>query len=391
MKNVGFLSVVSALNSDSGNRAQQAEMLFRHALALKPRNPLNYRRGLGYSLALQRQENEAIVAWQGTSVQPLDIFVAWGDKARLERKYNKAFYWYQKALDVDMTYAKGWHHVGLCHQEVGEKELAIEAYRHAFSLGYAECVTDLAKLFWKNNSDLAIPVLKEALEKFPTHDDRLQWWQILTNSLRANSRWEEGLKTVNQALQEYPDDARLYVEKGAMIYDRSANSDAAINILKKAIDLNNTIKGANSTIARIYAAEEEYDLAYEWYSREIYLAPENPSPYVARGHMARAVGNLPLAVDLFRETMKKFPDFSPAYFGLARAYQDIGNKEDAVVAVNQALQVAETKDVQDYLIAAEIYEWSGNYDKAISAYQHVLAIDSSNTAAVKGIRRLKNK
>jgi predicted TPR repeat methyltransferase len=47
--------------------------------------------------------------------------------------------------------------------------------------------------------------------------------------------------------------------------------------------------------------------------------------------------------------------------------------------------------VQDYLRAGEIYESSGNLDKAIAVYQQILSLDPDNQTAVQALQRLQNK
>jgi len=43
----------------------------------------------------------------------------------------------------------------------------------------------------------------------------------------------------------------------------------------------------------------------------------------------------------------------------------------------------------DFLLAAEIYEWNNNVDKAITLYKQVLILDPDNTIAKLAIQRLQ--
>jgi tetratricopeptide (TPR) repeat protein len=276
-------------------------------------------------------------------------------------------------------------------QQAGLLEAAVMAYEHALVQEYADSVDPLAKL-WRDEGDheKAIAIWQSALVEFPVHADRLRWWQGLTNSLRATDHWEAGFIAVRRALQEFPEDARLYVEKGAIVYGFSADSTAAIEAINTAIDLDDTIAAAYSTAASILAAERMYEDAYDWYTEAIIRNPQMPSWYVARGHMARATGDLPKALDAFLVAIDRFPNFSPGYFGIAKVYQQLGDKEEAATAVERALQVTDSKDVQDFLQAAEIYEWSGDLDEAIIANQSALALDPDNSQATQALQRLQN-
>jgi tetratricopeptide (TPR) repeat protein len=250
----------------------------------------------------------------------------------------------------------------------------------------------LARL-WREegNHATAIDIWQSALDTFSEDPDRLLWWQGLSNSLRATAEWEAGIIAVERALQEFPEDARLYVEKGATIYGLSADVTAAIDAINTAITLDDTVTGAYSTAAGIMAAAKQYEEAYDWYTKAISRDPQMPSWQVARGHMARAAGDLPLAKEAFLATIERFPNFPPAYFGIATVYQQLGEGENAAAAMDQALQLTGKTEVQDYLRAGEIYESSGNLDKAIAVYQQILSLDPDNQTAVQALQRLQNR
>jgi tetratricopeptide (TPR) repeat protein len=139
------------------------------------------------------------------------------------------------------------------------------------------------------------------------------------------------------------------------------------------------------------AAAKQYEEAYDWYTKAISRDPQMPSWQVARGHMARAAGDLPLAKEAFLATIERFPNFPPAYFGIATVYQQLGEGENAAAAMDQALQLTGKTEVQDYLRAGEIYESSGNLDKAIAVYQQILSLDPDNQTAVQALQRLQNR
>jgi tetratricopeptide (TPR) repeat protein len=364
---------------------------FLHQVRFTVTSNVTLSRAYGLLLFVQGQEDEATSIWEDADLSPAQVALLQGRYAESVNHHAVALAWYEQAVVWDENLAAAWDALGRQHQQVGELVEAKKAYEQAFTLDYAASADPLAKL-WREEGDLqtAVAVWQAALDAFPDNAERLRWWQGLTNSLRATEQWETGAATVQSALQEFPQDARLYVEKAAIVYGRSGNADAALEAINKAISLDDTVTGAYSTAASILAAEQEYDTAYDWYTEAIRRDPDKASWYVARGHMARAAGDLPLAEDAFQATIARFPNLSSAYFGLALVYQQLGDSEKAVNAVQQAVQVGRNLQASDYLLAADVYEWSGALDRAIAAYQQVLTLDPDNQAATQALQRLQS-
>jgi tetratricopeptide (TPR) repeat protein len=355
-------------------------------------NDISLARARGLLLFVWGQEEEAIKVWEMSGLLSAEVTAVQGRYAQSVNQPEVALAWYERTVELDPTLASAWHALGELYQQQGESAAAKIAYERAFSLGDASSVDVLARL-WREegNHATAIDIWQSALDTFSEDPDRLLWWQGLSNSLRATAEWEAGIIAVERALQEFPEDARLYVEKGATIYGLSADVTAAIDAINTAITLDDTVTGAYSTAAGIMAAAKQYEEAYDWYTKAISRDPQMPSWQVARGHMARAAGDLPLAKEAFLATIGRFPNFPPAYFGIATVYQQLGEGENAAAAMDQALQLTGKTEVQDYLRAGEIYESSGNLDKAIAVYQQILSLDPDNQTAVQALQRLQNR
>lgn len=346
----------------------------------------------GLLLFAERQEAKAITLWQVAGLNPGEVMLIQAHYALAMNDPQIAIGWYEQAVELDPLLATGWQALGKLYAQKEQLISAMAAYERAVELGNVGSVDPLAKLWRdKGNHVAAIAIWQTALDRFPDTSERLQWWQGLSNSLRATEQWEIGTKVVENGLNEFPEDARLYTEKGAIIYGRYADASAAMDAINTAITLDSTMVSAYSTAANIMAEEKRYEAAYGWYTEAIGLNPGNASFYVASGHMARAAGNLQLALEAFEDTIDRFPGFSSAYFGIARVYKQLDDRENAVIAIDQGLQLIEANDVQDYLQAGEIYQWSGRLDEAVAVYQQVLTIDSENVRAKRALQQLQNK
>ena len=345
---------------------------------------------LGLSLFTTGNEAEAILVWQNAGLSPGAITANAGRYAQSVDDLEAAQNWFTDSVTLDPKLESSWHELGKLNTQLGHSAAAKLAYEEALALGYSPSVNPLA-IIWRDEGNYitAIKIWQTALSSFTFEPDRLLWWQGLTNSLRATEEWERGKEAVELALQEFPTDARLYVEKGAIIYGLNANAAVAMDAITTAISFDATLASAYSTAANIMARERQYLSAYDWYTEAIKHNDTVSSWYVARGHMARAAGNLPLALEAFLVAIERFPNSPPAYLGIAKVYQLLDHQENALIAIEQALENENLMTTPDFLLAAEIYEWNNNVDKAITLYKQVLILDPDNTIAKLAIQRLQ--
>lgn len=346
----------------------------------------------GLSLFESGNEAEAILVWQNAGLSAGAITANAGRYAQSINDLQTARIWFAHSVTLDPTLASSWYELGKINTQLGHYTAAKLAYEEALSLGYPPSVTPLATI-WRDEGNYtnAIEIWQGALDSITSDPDRLLWWQGLTNSLRATEEWERAGKAVDLALEEFPTDAPLHVEKGAIIYGLYADAGIAMDAITTAINLDATLASAYSTAANIMARERQYLSAYGWYTEAIKQNDTVPSWYVARGHMARAAGNLPLALEAFLVAIERFPNSSSAYLGIAKVYQLLDQQENAYGAIEQALENDGLITTPDFLLAAEIYEWSNNVDGATTLYNQVLIMEPENVIAKQAIQRLQSK
>jgi serine/threonine protein kinase/tetratricopeptide (TPR) repeat protein len=96
------------------------------------------------------------------------------------------------------------------------------------------------------------------------------------------------------------------------------------------------------------------------------------------------------AVKSFEASTKEDPEFALAYSQLARAYQDLGQDNEAEQNSRKAVELsAKLPDVERYLIAARNDEILNNYPKAIDAYQSIVKVAPDNTDVLFDLGRLQ--
>lgn len=337
-------------------------------------------------------ESEALGTWIEGGIEPAQVALQQGHYAQFVGRDDVALAWYEYAVVLNPGQAEAWHEMGALYEARGDIEAAVAAYERAFELGNPESADPLARI-WRDRGryDKAIAVWREALDTYTSHETRLEWWRGLTNSLRATDQWEIGVDAAERALREFPEDARLHVEYGVMVYYGWGNVEPALEALGRAVELDKEMVDAYGAAGAIMAREGQFSAAYDWYSRAIDADPKNASSYVARGHMARAAGDYALALSAFEEAIARFPEFAPAHHGIAVIHQELGEKVKAENAIRRALALDGGNRVNYYLRAGEIYEWNGKLTDAAEAYRLALELDPGNQVAASALRRIRQQ
>jgi len=144
---------------------------------------------------------------------------------------NINFYWLQLQCYVSLNYkdevlelaeviqklnpldAETWYRLGLCFQDIDDKEKAIDAFEYAQSLGYdpEEILMNLIYIYDKNkNFNKALEKAKEYLNLYPDS------YVINMMAAKLNSRmenWSDALIYVDEVLKLTPEEESLYLYK----------------------------------------------------------------------------------------------------------------------------------------------------------------------------------
>ncbi|SFB67694.1 Tfp pilus assembly protein PilF [Brevinema andersonii] len=86
------------------------------------------------------------------------------------------------------------------------------------------------------------------------------------------------------------------------------------------------------------------------------------------------IDNYAVAETLLKDLLKLNPENSTAYLLSAELYYKTGNFEESISNINRALYYA-PQNVQNYILAGNIYRQSGKYQEAADAYNKALEID----------------
>jgi tetratricopeptide (TPR) repeat protein len=322
----------------------------------------------------------------GVGDDPLKLRV-WGEAQAAVGHFNKAIETWIKAGDYQMMLQFARRAV-----EEGRMLEAERAYFGAWQVDPVQGTLPFANFLWGKENDPAAAekILRVALREYnPNH---LNWLRALGNVLRAQERWVEAIDVYQQALIQNPEDLYTMRLLGDAYYLGYGDQGKASQYYLRMISAAPGNGDGYFAMGWLMAKEGHHEEADRWFAQAIDLNPDEPKWWLVRANTARDWQNLALALDIYGIAVERFPDYSLLYFEIARAYMMAQMPDEAVRAIEKALELNEDRNPWYFVRAGEIYEWIGQKESAIEAYKHVLQSEpndlSARQAAANGLRRL---
>ncbi len=131
-------------------------------------------------------------------------------------------------------------------------------------------------------------------------------------------------------------EARLINNGGVMSY-HNGQYEKALDLFKKAIDLDPTMTEAYNNLGLTYTEINEEEKATEAFKTAISLSPELAAAYNNLGYVFYRLGSYREAIEMYNEAIGRSKDSSSAYTNLGNAYYKLEKIEDAIGAWKKAL------------------------------------------------------
>jgi tetratricopeptide (TPR) repeat protein len=131
-------------------------------------------------------------------------------------------------------------------------------------------------------------------------------------------------------------EARLLNNGGVMSY-HNGQYEKALDLFKKAIDIDPTMTEAYNNLGLTYTEINEEEKATEAFKRAISLSPELAAAYNNLGYVFYRLGSYREAIEMYNEAIGRSKDSSSAYTNLGNAYYKLEKIEDAIGAWKKAL------------------------------------------------------
>lgn len=354
-----------------------------------------------------------------------------------------AYYARARALDDQSL---RWAHLhGLCLEEIGDSEAAMQAFQHAVELNpdYVPAKLKLAGLLLASGDTGASGVLvKQVVESHPGRADaQFSWgrWLLqtgqagdaiepLTRALAINGSFAEGHYLLASAYSETGssekaleqqqlfeqhgrsqlkiDDPERLALQALNTTDRpdllkaeelmeAGQSDEAIVYLTRALDINPSRITTYTNLVMLYGRKGDYLSAGNYYRSGIAIDPDDARLHFQYGNLKLAQRAFADAAQLFELSMALDPAFADAAAQLGTTRQAMGDNAAAAAALRKALEADPNHRQANYMYGNYLALHERNYSGAIDHLQRALLPEDGTTASVMyamaGIYAVQNR
>jgi len=265
---------------------------------------------------------------------------------RTEEGLTRAISYFQQAIDAEPTFARAYSGMADCYvllydynmlapdaavpkaRAAAQKAIALDdtlAEPHS-SLGYLETLYDWN---WRD----AEKEFKTAIDLSPNYANAHHWYGL---HLAFAGRFDEGLKELAKAQQLDPLSLAINSNIGRVLYF-SRKFEPAIAQLKATVDLDPDFWGAHYKLAEAYEGAGRYQDAVSQYEKAFELSGDKDLAEAMRHGYANS-GYRGAMQGWLRQLQEKAGHGEPNAFGLATLHATLGNNDQALNDLGQALK-----------------------------------------------------
>jgi len=224
---------------------------------------------LGIALRELGRHDEAIAAFdKALSMQP-GYAAAWINKGNSLRRIGRpqdAIHVYRSALEhMSSPDPRVLHALGLCQQDIGQLEPAINSLRQAltFDPNLVETYYALGTVLERaQRFEEAIQSFKEVLHRVPNHHKALNGLGL---AQQAMNRAPQAIEAFQDAISAQPQTPDAYANLAALYVDMK-RFDSALQLYRKAQELGADRLGILQHIGELHADQRQFSLASQAYA-----------------------------------------------------------------------------------------------------------------------------
>jgi tetratricopeptide (TPR) repeat protein len=294
----------AALLHHRAGRLDEAERLYRQALAADPRHADSLHLLGVISSQMQRHEEAAGLIGQAIAINPGAAAYQFNlaNVSRSLGRPDEAIACYRLALERQPSFPGAHYHLAGVLQELGRREEAIACYRSAIDLSPEDPLAH-------NN---------------------------LGAVLKEQGRGDDALACYRCAIALKPDFAEAHYNLGLALQGLE-HLDDAVDCYRAAIRFRPDWPVVHNDLGSALKELGRLDEAAGCYRRAIALQPDHPGAHNNLGTVLKDQGRIDEAIACFRRAIALKPDLVAAQTNLGAALKDQGRFEEAIAIHHKAL------------------------------------------------------
>ncbi len=275
-------------------------------------------------------------------------------------------------------------------RETGRNDLVESAYQSLFEINPEKYTTPLAEELRKNNKGQeGLDTLNLSINNFPDSDRKSTWLRQMGDFYRNSTEWDKAESYYLQALEANPDDWVAWMTLGEMYNAHNSDLEKAIYCFKKIIGIIPE-RGVGYYLIGFYLQRNNANTdALEWFKLATEKEPNDIRYQLSYANTMRDTDQLDKAIELYKVLILQFPEDSNILYEVSWAYWLKNEVEISTHSIVKAIQMNPEK-IHYYFRAGDLYEKTGNLEKAKEIYENVLTIDPNNSFASQKLNQINN-
>jgi protein O-mannosyl-transferase len=191
-------------------------------------------------------------------------------------------------------------------------------------------------------------------------------------SHKQSSIWSNSETLWQQAIKHHPS-SRAYSAL-ALEYKKQKQTDKALELFNKAIELNEIDHQSYNDRGNIYMGQKKYDLAYADYKKSITIKPDYYTALDNLGALYATLQRYDSALTWLNKALAIKPDYRHAYFTRAITYMKLNRNEEAIKDWQSCLKYG-PPEPSIYNSIGICYRMMGKFQESIDAINQAIALD----------------
>ncbi|MBN1460990.1 MAG: tetratricopeptide repeat protein [Armatimonadetes bacterium] len=266
--------------------------------------------------------------------------------------------------------------------------------------GAARRVRDVAGLLKEKEYSAALEAAEQATQQYPECADL---WVNRGIALRKLGRLDDAFAAYDRAIEIDPNDPDCWLNRGICVraMNRPEMHEKAVASYTRAVELDpdcadalQNLGNVSNRLAYFFVSEAEAKKEYfrkseEAYQRALRMKPDNWELY---GNMAVVLikqGRFREAIEQADRSIELKPDYADAWYLRGYALTELGRLEEALEAYHQAASVMPPGDdfgLRVWINAGNVLFQMGRADDALGAYDRAASIDPKNRMYYRGCK-----
>jgi len=266
---------------------------------------------------------------------------------RTEKGIEKGLEYFRQAIALDPKFAEAYVGIADCYGILAFYAVlppreafpaAREAAKKALELdnGLAEAHTTMGfiNFYYDWNGAEATKEFQRSLADNPNYATAHSWFGV---SLAAKGNYAEADAEAHRAMEEDPLSPIIASNAGWAV-SLSGNADKAIEILKKAIEIDPNFARAHLRLGRAYEQKQLYRAAISEFEQAVKLSDGEPCYKGSLGHAYAISGQADRARHLLQALEKPTEKKYVPSYAIALIYAGLGDKDNAVSWLQRAYE-----------------------------------------------------